>query len=174
MKVSGWCKHRIQVQIVEFPADISRALRKPGSDSSNVAVKGHVVFRVNVKQMSVEGQVSGALVESAATALDRMKPGPASPLISQAAGSIDEPATVVSQPMSDLWEPLLDSLSKFSKVADHIAEVISLSIASVDRFAVSVTYQVIQIHPYAQVAWGILSATYKVPSFLLQPILVIG
>jgi hypothetical protein len=64
----------------------------------------------------------------------------------------------VALPLATAWEPLLSKVAKFTEIVDGISEVRH---HCTDPSTYQCQYYK-QVHPYAKMAWTILSAGYKV------------
>jgi hypothetical protein len=118
-------------------------------------IEGHVTFQI------------ASIIDGAIKRVEDMKSPPASLEASQqvvdSSGEVKE--AIISE--ANPWLPLLDSLELFVKAVDDIAEV-RVIVVNCFGLAVNDVLLLIQIHPYAKMAWSLLTFVYKV--FLSVPV----
>jgi hypothetical protein len=127
---------------------ITRKLDKLDETPSR-EIEGHVTFQI---ASVIDGAIKRVEdMESPSAGLE------ASQQVVDSSGEVKE--AIVSE--ANPWLPLLDSLKLFVKAVDDIAEV-RVIVVNCFRLAVNDVLLLIQIHPYAKMAWSLLTFVYKV------------
>jgi len=119
---------------------ISRYLFKYDDHGNQTRTQTIVEFTISKASKAAAGLNMKQAVVQGKDALDHMKSAPSS-VVEPIQGATDASTTVTNniKSVSDTWGPLLQKIKLFSELVDKIAEV----------------------HPYAKMAWSILSATHK-------------
>jgi hypothetical protein len=141
---------------------ITRKLDKLDETTSR-EIEGHVTFQIAsiLSDESLDLLQAQYAIDGAIKRVEDMKSPPSGLEASQQAvdSSGEAKEAIVSE--ANPWLPLLDSLELFVKAVDDIAEV---RVVVVDCFGLVVNdvLLLIQIHPYAKMAWSLLTFVYKV------------
>ena len=99
------------------------------------------------------------VVVEANTAADAMKLTPT--LLEGIPGLVEASTKVVATatPIVDTWDPLLQKIKLFTEAVDTISEV---RFTSIEYLFLLTSVRIEKVHPYAKIAWSILSTAYKV------------
>jgi hypothetical protein len=100
---------------------------------------------------------TGDAVQNASQAAEQL--GPGLPAVNDAIQAIAPLATEITAQF-DAWQPLLSRLGALVKVADTVAE--ARFILNYLGLATTKKYFTKQVHPWIKLAWGVVSAAYKV------------
>ena len=99
------------------------------------------------------------VVDEANTAADAMKLAPTQ--LERIPGLIDASTEVVATATSivDTWDPLLQKIKLFTNAVDTISEV---RFTLIWYLFLLTSVRIEKVHPYAKIAWSIISTAYKV------------
>lgn len=111
-----------------------------------------------------------ALLSDAARDLDALgSPDIAEPIQASVQAVASVPIVAAVTGTSDSWKLLRDRLDIILKWGDAIAEVCYVLAPSQNVFSLPQIFS--QVHPYINLAWGVVSAAYKVRSYAIYDIL---
>ena len=99
------------------------------------------------------------VVDEANTAADAMKLAPTQ--LERVLGLVETSTEVVATatPIVDTWDPLLQKIKLFTEAVDTISDV-RFTLIWYPFLLTSVCIE--KVHPYAKIAWSIISTAYKV------------
>lgn len=134
--------------------------------TQNAASPHRTTITYTIDHLTRAGAINEAL-EDARSGTSALESLPA--IVGTLADQVSNAAEMASgaQQIEVVWDPLLSKVEAFVKVVDKIAEVRSGTLSRSDPRL----HQYLKIHPYASMAWSVLSAIPKVrgclPSFAL-------
>jgi hypothetical protein len=160
---------RPQQASIEFTISSSPVIQpgeriESGIEAANVARESHLLppgFGHGDDTTTAADNQMAEGVERAMHALVQMDNAPLA--LSRGEGAVSNPNTVVNEVTSQVgsWQPLLEKLQLFKDVVDKIAEVCYLAKYILSVLSHNGTLR-FQVHPYAKMAWSILSAIPQV------------
>jgi hypothetical protein len=143
------------------PIDVVRTLSKrdsKGAAQNLECVATFTIISINDPIGATQRQMDEA-VEQGKRAMEQM--ASASPLIEPLSGAAVAATSATAQlsPSTDSWVSLLSKIERFTTIVDRIAEVRHV------KYLIHSTHAdivLVKVHPYAKMAWDILSAAHKV------------
>jgi hypothetical protein len=130
-------------------------------EAAEVAKESHLLPPDGDNTTTATGNQMAELVEQATHALVQMDNAPSA--LGRGEGAVSNLNIVVNEGTSRVgsWQPLLEKLQLFKDVVDKIAEVRYLTKYILNLLSRNGTLR-FQVHPYAKMAWSILSAIPQV------------
>jgi hypothetical protein len=124
------------------------------------------VFRIvsETSDLSPEPSRLGDLVDRANQGLDRMNRPPAIVSGSDRAETLAAGATDIAKTLASAFGPLLERFKGFMEVVDQLGDQLAKVCDYIDILLrhQPLAHTVIQVHPYVNAAWTVLSIVHKV------------